>query len=103
MSADEKLWRVFSQLMDDSRVIARRIAADMGHEHPDSFRLPPELFGIEAADILAVDITKNAAKGSEAGQLFGELGGAEIPGVPDLVARLEVMKDRVIEKVVRIG
>ena len=75
----------------------------MGHQYPDTFGLPAEFFGIDAADVLAVDIAIYAAQGPEVGQPAGDVRGAEVAGMPDLVTGFEVMEDRVIEEVMSIG
>lgn len=103
MAADEKPGRIFPQLLDYRRIVARGVAADVGHQHANPFRLPAKFIREIIADIRAVDVSMDAAQGTKAGQPAGEVGGAEVAGVPYLVTLFEVAENGVIEEVMCIG
>ncbi len=71
-------------------VIMTRIAADMGHQHLHSAALEKLMSGIVHADILSVAIPVHSHKWLEISYLLRELcPTAEIPGVPELIHRLQ--------------
>lgn len=102
MPADKKFGRLFLQLLFDSGIITGRITADMGHEYGYSFTVPAQLFGVDAADIIAVDIAIHAFERFDGAELFGNGDGAKVARVPDLVAIGEMRGNGRIEPVVCI-
>lgn len=102
VACDEEFGWVGGELFSDGGGVFAGIAAYVGHEDIDFFAGPAEGFGKFAADAGAVDVAIDTFEGFEGAETVGEGGGAEVAGVPDLVAVGEVDEDAFVEVVVGV-
>ena len=103
MPADEKVRVVTLDESPRADVVMPGIAADMGHQHlhPAAFEIL--MSGINGADILSVAVPVNSDKRLEIRELLGKLSiPAEVPGVPELLHRLQEFAELVGEESVRV-
>ena len=69
---DEELRTHGLDLGDGARVVAARIAPDVGHQHPDALAFEREELGIDAAGQSAVDVAADGPERFEGGDPVGQ-------------------------------
>jgi hypothetical protein len=72
-------------------------------ECPQMNNWAAQLFGVLAADILAVDIAIHPAQRFESSKPGGHFNRAEVTGVPDLIAGFEMPENVVVEEMMGVG
>lgn len=102
MTANKQTRRIGLELFFYRWVIAGRIAADVCHINIDLFGGPSQFLGVEASDILSVDVAIYAAQRFKGGQALSQLGRAEVSCVPDLVAGVEMAEYIFIEEMMGV-
>ena len=96
VTADKEGRRVGVELVDDTAVVATRIAADVSHQDVGSLAGPPQFLGEHEAEVAAVAVADHGTQGAESGKAIGKLGAADVAGVPYLVALGEVLEVLII-------
>ena len=75
----------------------------MLYEHVDILDLEPVQLAIHQPQVSPVAIAADGTEGSEGGEFLGHLDTADIAGVPDFVAGLEIMEIFLVPIAVRIA
>lgn len=101
VTANKEFWRRGINLTAYTRVIVAGISADMFHKHINILALPAQTLGEHKAQVTAVTIAINSTEGAELCQTLCNLHGAYVAGMPNLVARLKIVKILVIP--IRMG
>lgn len=78
--------------------IPARIAADMDHKNRQLLACPTELLREFLLYFFSVDIAVNSFERFESGQCFCNFRISEVPGMPDLIAVIEMAEDLFIKK-----
>ena len=92
MPRDEELRRIGKERGAHAVVVVAGIAADMLDEHVDVLTLEAVQFPIHQPQVAAVAVATDGAQGPERRQPLGHLYGADVAGMPYLVAGLEIMQ-----------
>ena len=92
VTADEELRRVLEDVGTDARIVVAGVAADMFHEHLSVLAFPAEHLREDAPHVTAVDVAIDGLQWTECRQFLRHFDGADVPGVPDLVAGLEIVE-----------
>ena len=87
---------------EDARVVAARIASDVGHEHRRLFAPEEVDQRPDAPHRAAVGIAADGPQRFEGGDAVGQFQRADVAGVPDLVDVREKAAQRVVEGAVRV-
>ena len=88
---------------EDARVVAARIASDVGHEHRRLFAPEEVDQRPDAPHRASVGIAADGPQRFEGGDAVGQFQRADVAGVPDLVDVREKAAQRVVEGAVRVG
>ena len=102
MSADEELWRTHHQASHYRGVVLSRITAYVLHHHLGLLHGEAQRLGIEASDVLSVDVSIHCTQGAEGCQALGHLQRADVARVPYFVATFEVFQVLFVPKCVCI-
>ena len=95
---DEEVDRVEVEPLPHPRLVASRVAADVGHEHLHAADFEAVVTRKLSAQLGSVDVAEDAPhRFPERFELFQHLEGAEVPGVPDLVTLGSVVEDALVE------
>ena len=92
MPADEKLRRIAEYLGTYARVVIAGISAYVLHQYIHVLAFPSERLGEDTAYVTTIDISIYGFQRTELRQFLGHLERTDVPCVPYLVARLEVMQ-----------
>ncbi len=103
MSGNEKFGRVCSDVLSNALIIPTRIAADMCYPYINSLTIKSLVKRVALAERMTVNITINGTERFESFEFVGEFDGADVSGVPDFVAVLEVFEYLFVEVAVRVG
>lgn len=103
VAADEEGRAEALQVFARAGIVIAGVAADVGHEDAEAEAVPVEIAGKIRTQFGAVDVAVNAAHGAEGAQAVENLRGAEITGVPDLIALAQVMQNLVVQIAVGVG
>ena len=85
------------------RIVAARIAADVGHQHPDALAFEGEELGVDAARQSAVDVAAHGFQRFEGGDPVGQLDRADVARVPEFVDVPEEIHQGFVEGAVGVG
>ena len=102
MPADEKPGRAFVELPADGGGIVAGIASDVRHQHIGLLAFPSELLSVQHPKVAAVAVAAYGPQGAELRQLLCDLHGADVPGVPYLVAFGKVLYVFLVPIAVRV-
>ena len=91
-------FETFLKPRDEPGVIMPGVAADMGHKDIDILDAEAVELTEGVTHISAVHIAEDGACGAELPQTLEEFGGADIAGVPYLVAGVEMLEDAGVEQ-----
>lgn len=86
-----------------ARGVAARMSADVDHRTPQSGAVPNEPFRASTPHPVVVDVAIDGPDGGHGGQPVEHLEAADVAGVPDFCAALEVVEDAVVEVAVGVG
>ena len=100
---DEELRTHGLDLGDGARVVAARIAPDVGHQHLHLLAAEGEEVGVDAAGHAAVDVARDGAQGLEGGNAVGQLERPDVSRMPDLIDLAQKVAQRLVEAAVRVG
>lgn len=103
VSGDEEFRAQGLDLRYGARVVAARVAADVGHQDPDPFAFEREEIGVYAARKAAVDVARYGPQGLERGDGVGQFERPDVARVPDFIDVLEEFPQRAVEGAVRVG
>lgn len=98
MSAYEEFGRTFVNLFSDACIILAGITSDVLHQNVHVLTLEAQHFGIHHTEVAAVAVAADGAQRSELGEALRKEWGADVAGVPYLVAWLEVSQILVVPK-----
>ena len=96
VAADEEARGPRQDAARDGGVVAAGVSADVLHQDLRAVHDEAEGLREAAPQVRPVDVAIDGAQGPEAGEAVGHLGGADVAGVPDFVARLEVPQVAVV-------
>jgi len=88
--------------LEDARVVAARVAADVGHQHRGLLAAEEVDERPYAPRRAAVGIAAHGAQGFESGDAVGQLERADVARVPDFIDVGEKSAQRVVEGAVRV-
>ena len=103
MSCDKEVWRIGKERRSHADVVVSGIAADMLDEHIGILTLEVVQLAIHQPQITPVAVAADSPERSEGSQFLCHLHTADIAGVPDFVARLEVVQVLLVPIAVRIA
>ena len=92
VSADEELRRRGVERGANAGVVVARIAADVLDEHVHVLALEAVQLAIHQPKVAAVAVAADGTQRPERSQPLGHLDGADVAGVPDFVAGLEIVQ-----------
>ena len=96
MSADEEFGRTFVNLFSDACVVLAGVSSDMFHHNVHVLTFEAQHFRIHHTEVAAVAVAADGAQRSELGEALRKEWGADVAGVPYLVAWLEVSQILVV-------
>ena len=96
VTTDEKAGPVLVEPAADATCIAPRTPSDVGHPDGEAFTLDAMVFREFPADKLVINVAVDGKEGGNVGQGVGHGRTADVTGVPDFVAFLQMMEDAVI-------
>lgn len=94
--ADEEAGRAGIDLLADAGGVAAGVAPNVRHQHLGTLAVPAKLDGEHASQVASVAIAADGPQRAELLEALGQLERTDVAGVPNLVARLEVLQVAVV-------
>lgn len=96
MSADEQLGRTGQEDRTDGAVVFAWIASDVFYQNIGPVKGKAARFGILQPDVLSVNVAVHRSEGTECLQPVDDVLRADVSGMPDFIARLEIFQVTVV-------